>query len=463
MSEHSVAHNTQNGNGHNGNGEPHPLLSLLAANPLAADKAGTLRAVFLTLAVAGGVGLFAGGFVFVDEGQSYNLRQVMFSYLWGFYAVLTVTLGALFWTQIFHLTAAGWSVSIRRTFEHFLPAIPVLGVLFLPVLLTMPSVYQWADMLADPGAYTKSEMTQLHKKDPYLTYWFFWVRAVGYFALWSWLGLTYYRNSVRQDTEDAPELSRQSGFMSSYGTVLLGITVTFMAFDFSMSLDYNWFSTMFGVYTWAGCIRSGMAACILMVLALRASGHLKGVVTVEHLHDMGKLSFAFTVFWAYVTFSQYFLIWYANLPEETRWFERRGLGVLGLGSEGEVTNYWQYVGKALAWGHFIIPFCFLMPRSTKRVPLTLGIAAAWILVFHCVDLYFQIMPTLWDGGPYRRSIPGSGSLYETLPGRALSDVCALLMMVGVLGTVVLYSMTRVPLTAKGDPRLEESLNFENNE
>ena len=180
---------------------------------------------------------------------------------------------------------------------------------------------------------------------------------------------------MKQDQSGAPSLTRQMAGAGAWGMVLLALTSTYAAFDWLMSLDYHWYSTMYGVTFWAGSIVSSLAAVILTVVTLRAAGWLRHTITAEHLHDLGKLLFAFVVFWAYIAFSQYLLIWYANLTEETPWFVVR------------LQGGWRSVAVLLLLGHFVVPFVMLLSRGAKRSPLVLGFVAVWILAFHYLDLY----------------------------------------------------------------------------
>ena len=156
---------------------------------------------------------------------------------------------------------------------------------------------------------------------------------------------------------------------SAFGMLLLALTTTFAAFDWVMSLDPHWYSNIFGVYFWSGSILGSLAAVTLLALGARRFGGLSDVITVEHLHDLGKLLFGFTVFWAYIAFSQYFLIWYAAIPEETTWYALR--------MQGE----WRLVSALLLLCHFVVPFVALLPRATKRSPLVLGLVALWLSGF----------------------------------------------------------------------------------
>ena len=397
----------------------------------------------------------AGAIMTLINCVAVGLQQTMFSYLFAFYFVLTVSLGGLFWTQIHHLTAAGWSTGIRRTYENFIRVLLVMGLLFIPIWLCLTQLYEWAAIHS--AGETANNPNLRGGKGFYLSWPFFTVRVLLYFGVWGFFGYKFLKMSQEQDQSGDPELSRKMAGLSAPATLLLGVTATFAGFDLVMSLDYAWFSTMFGVYTWAGCIRSSLATATLTVLLLRAAGHLHGVITREHMHDLGKLLFGFTVFWTYIAFSQYFLYWYGNMPEETRWFLRRQ----GTELNGEfVYTSWRYVGYLLPVCHFAIPFFFLMPRTIKRIPLALGIAAAWILTFHMVDVYWQIMPTYYDGGLWSRVVTGDDgkqTIEQNIAAGLLTDISALAFTVGLFLTILIYGLKTHPLVPIKDPRLEESL------
>ena len=214
---------------------------------------------------------------------------------------------------------------------------------------------------------------------------------------------------------------------------MLAFTTTYASFDWIMSLDPTWASTIFGVYFWAGAIVASLALLTLTIVLLHSQGLLQNTITTEHLHDLGKLLFGFTIFWTYIAFSQYLLIWYANLPEETSYFILRRTGT------------WNIVSWSLAIGHFVVPFLMLMPRTFKRNPLILGLVACWILVFHYVDLYWLIMPTLHRSG--------------FLP-HWLDLTVPLAMFSATLALATWLSLGK-PLIPVGDPRIQESLSFHN--
>ena len=285
-------------------------------------------------------------------------------------------------------------------------------------------------------------------KQPYLTTWFFTLRWVLYLGIWITLGGLYWRWSTRQDVDGDPRRTRWAEMLAAPGTLLFALTLTFAAFDLIMSLDPVWFSTIFGVYYFAGCALSIIATLILVFLGLQRLGFVPAI-SVEHYHDLGKLMFAFVFFWGYIAFSQYMLIWYANLPEETYWFDVRGLtthyeavpGVWG----------WSVVGLILLFGHLLIPFAGLLSRHVKRNMKALAFWAVWLLAMHYLDLYWLIWPVLGMD---------SGVDYLILIDPLLAAL-TLLGVGGLFAAAVLRNLAGRPLVPIGDPRLDESLAFKN--
>jgi hypothetical protein len=355
-------------------------------------------------------------------------RRFFFSYLLSFSYLLTLALGALFFVILQHLTRAGWSVVVRRWAEGIAAVLPYLAVLAVPiVVLGLPHLYHWAH----PEAVAADAL--LRAKRPFLNVPFFIARLAVYFGVWSALSHFYFGRSLRQDATGDAQLTVQMERRSAVAMLAYAVTVTFAAFDLLMSLDAHWFSTMFGVYVFAGSVVAFFALLIVVVYSGQRAGILRHAVTVEHYHDLGKLLFAFTVFWAYIAFSQYMLIWYASLPEETEWMLRRQ------------TNGWGWVALLLVLGHFLAPFIALLSRAPKRRPRLVALAAAWMLVMHWVDLYWIVIPEVAP----RQPVPG------------LLDLATLAGLGGVAVAAVAYLLRERSLIPERAPRLVESLMFEN--
>jgi hypothetical protein len=295
------------------------------------------------------------------------------------------------------------------------------------VLLGLHDLYEWshAEAVANDAL--------LQWKAPYLNVPFFLIRAALYFGCWSFIALFYYRHSRGQDATGAPAVSARLRRLAGPSIIVLALTQTFASVDWIMSLTPHWYSTMFGVYFFAGAFVGFIALLSVVAVAMRQAGLLDTVISPEHLHDIGKLLFAFMVFWTYIAFCQFFLVWYANLPEETIWYRAR--------MEGS----WMTVSLLLMAGHFVAPFFYLMGRTVKRKGATLAVGGAWLLAMHFVDLYWQVMPTLHPEG-VRPSV---------------LDVAAFLVIGGCFVAATGWLMRRHALVPLRDPRLEESLAFEN--
>jgi hypothetical protein len=358
------------------------------------------------------------------------------SYLLNYCFVLSLALGALFFVMLQHLTRAGWSVSVRRLAELVAGTMPLLAVLFLPLLVPLvaggPSVWPWAR----PGAVAQDASGLLQHKQPYLNVDFFIVRCAVYFAVWIGLARFFLRDSLAQDATGDPGLTRRMQWWSAPGMVLYGLTVTFFAIDALMSLRPHWYSTIFGVYFFSGCVVGFFALLVLLMYGVQRAGRLAQSITTEHYHDVGKLAFGFVVFWAYIAFSQYLLIWYANLPEETAWYRPR---------QGDA--WWTGVSLLLLFGHFVAPFGALLSSWPKRRKGVLAVVAVWLLIMHWLDMYYLVGP--------RPS--GAGFAGAPLP---VTDIALLVGLGGLLVWGILRLMSRHALLAERDPRLDEALRSE---
>lgn len=389
-----------------------PKLSPDAAKGVVA-KAGVLAVVGL----AASAGAFA-----VDR------HHAAMSWLVGFAFVTTLCLGALFFVVIQHLTRAAWSVAARRQAEWIASALPACAALFLPVLAFSKDIYVW---LGPEAAHDEN----LHKKAAWLNPGFWTGRAVFYFVLWSAIALFFARHSQQQDADGKDEHTHKMQALSAPATLLFALSASFASFDWLMSLQPHWYSTIFGVYIFSGAMVATFATLALLTIRLQVTGYFKKVSTVEHRHDIGKLLFGFTVFWAYIAFSQFFLIWYANLPEEIVFFHQR------------LEGGWHGLSVFLPVGHFVVPFALLLSRHVKRSIPGLTIGAILLLVMHYLDLYWIVMPTFEKHGPDL--------------AKAWIDVAALLGPIGVIALVVARKAATTSLFPVKDPRLAETLHLEN--
>ena len=351
--------------------------------------------------------------------------QFYHSWLVAFTFVLTIVLGTLFFVMLQHITRAGWSVAIRRLAEVSASLLPIFAVLFLPVLIGVRELYPWS----------RPEALEDHliaHKRPYLNLPFFLIRAVLYFGIWTLLSRYFLRRSVLQDETKDFRLTLDLQRTAAPGIIVYALTLTFMAFDWLMSGEPKWYSTIFGVYIFAGNTLAAFAFLTLVATALRRGGWLVHTLRTDHYQDLGRFMFAFSVFWAYIAFSQFFLIWYGNMPEETEWYAHR------------IEGSWKAASYFLAAGHFAVPFVLLMPRWTKRRPRFVAALAVWILAMHYLDMYWIVMPRLHH--------------HEFAPSWV--DLGTLMAVSGVFLFFFVRRLAAKALVPVGDPRLPESLALE---
>jgi len=381
---------------------------------------------------AGSIGqrlLLAGiaGLVLSGVGLFFDSLQFFHSYLVAFTFWVSVSLGALFFTMLHHLVGASWSVVLRRMFENVMIALPLLFIFFIPIAFGMGNLYEWTD--ADKVAVDHL----LQGKTGFLNNGFFLARTLVYFAIWFIIAFLAYKLSLRQDQAHHETLTAKMKKVSAPGMILLAVTLTFAAWDWLMSLDAHWYSTIFGVYYFAGSALSGLAVVTLIAIYLRSKQVLVKQITLEHYHDLAKLLFAFTVFWAYMAFSQYFLIWYANIPEETIWFQHRWVGS------------WKAISLLLVFGHFVVPFLVLISRAAKRSTRVLTFAGLWLLFMHWTDLHWLVMPNLHPQG-FQPS---------------WMDLTTVVGIGGLFLAFVWKRLCAQPLVPFNDPKLAASIEFLN--
>ena len=320
-------------------------------------------------ALVGGIALLVcliGGFV--------DPERLFRSYLFAYVYWAGIAIGSLAIIMLHHLSGGGWGMMIRRLLEAATRTLPVVAVLFLPLMLGMKPLYEWAR----PEVVEADKILQL--KASYLNVPFFLLRTLFYFSCW--IGLAHFLNrwSRQQDETGDPALAGKMETMSGPGLVLFGATVTFASFDWVMSLEPHWFSTVFGLSFMVGQVLTAFPFAIAMTAYLSSRKPMSEAVTAGHFHDLGKLTLAFVMLWAYLSFSQFLIIWSGNLPEETPYYIKR------------LTGGWQYFQLALILFHFALPFFLLLSRSLKRSGSKLVKVAGLILLMRFVDLYLQIIP-----------------------------------------------------------------------
>ena len=429
-----------------------------------------------------------------------NAHRFVYSYIFGYFTILTIALGALFFVLIQRLTSAGWSVTVRRVAEFLASGLPVMAVLALPILVNIKH-FDWYETVAGtpaahaslvekqahaeehaaPAGEAKAEAKEaakehgaapehavaaehgataehagheghdpnhvahletLEKKKGWFNLNFFYGRAVFYILAWVILGTMFFNLSVRQDKSKEVGLTLRAQAASPVAMMAFALSLTFSAFDWVMALDPSWFSTIFGVYVFSTAAVASLAVIILITMSLRDAGYLKGVVNVEHFHDLGKLMFGFNVFWAYIAFSQFLLIWYAGLPEETTYYHYRWDA---SAEPGAGAGPWAGVSLLLLLFHFVVPFFLLLSRNVKRKLPSLKLGAGWLLVMHAVDWYWFVMP----------NFKHYAFEFHWL------DIACPMAVGGIYFAYVFFRMTKHALIPVGDPRIQRAIHFHN--
>ncbi len=403
-----------------------------------------------------GTGLAGLFFGLKSDDKSPFLGWLLGSAFW-----LSVAIGMLMLIMIFRVFNSEWTPIVRRQLEHGMAAFPWLALCFAPLVAiavfggeNSGILWSWVNPETSTIEVTKEikvEEDVLHqKKASYLNLWFFVVRMIVYFGIFCGLGHWMRKVSFSQDRDGDPKWTHLGMKLSAAGIPAAALALTFGAFDMFMSLEYQWFSTMYGVWFFAGSIRAALAVTIICCLYLSTCGSLKGLYKQAHQYDLACLSLAFTVFWAYISFSQYFLIYSANIPEETFWYTIREIDP----NTGERSG-WFWVSMGLIFGHFFFPFLYLLFYRNKIVGPRLLFIVCWILVFHLLDLYWNIIPG-------REIVPGLIVGFEARPVLGSHLLWGLASLVGV-GCLCVWSVLRSFQSADADdipvrdPRILESL------
>jgi hypothetical protein len=372
-----------------------------------------------------GFALFGVGLVIVISAFFIDHTRAAFNNLILLLFLTSIGLGSLFFVALEYLAGAVWSTPFRRVLEFFAATLVILPIVALPLLFNMHDLFHW----------THNEVVQsdtlLKSKSGYLNVSFFIIRMIAFFVIW----LTFYfvitRNSKKQDISGDQSLTSKNIKISAVFMPFFALTVTFSAIDWIMSLEPHWFSTILGVYYFSGTVLAALAAATLAIVLLVEKGYfVKGMVR-DHYYSLGALLFAFVNFWAYIAFSQYLLIWYANLPEETFWFLHRWEG------------NWMFVSIGLIIVHFIVPYFGLLSQPSKMDPKRLKFMSVWILFAHFYDLYWLVMPT------YGKGYAVFGWIELGFP----------ILAVGLLILIFTFKSKNQNLIPIGDPKLKRGLNF----
>jgi len=362
------------------------------------------------------------GLALCAAGAVLSLEQFFRAYLFAYLFWLGVALGCLAIVMIHHVTGGAWGLVIRRLLESGTRTIPVMALLFIPLVFGLETLYLWAR----PEEVAADELL-LHKAS-YLNKPFFLLRAAAYFAVWIALAHQLNKWSRQQDATGDERLVRRFQVLSAAGLLLFVLTMSFASVDWIMSLEPHWFSTIFGVLIMAGQAVSAFCFVIAVAILLSRTGALS-VLTPAHLHDLGKLLFAFVMVWAYFALSQFLIIWSANLPEEIPWYLKR------------MTGGWEWVGLAIILMHFALPFLVLLSRGVKRNANRLARVALLVFLMRVVDLYWMMAPAYEEGRLRLHWI----------------DLAAVIGVGGVWVHLFLRQLGKMPLLPQRDPYLEEAL------
>ena len=381
-------------------------------------RAAGLPVTSIAIAVIGAIVLVIG---FIVEPA-----RTAVAYLAAYATIVSVVLGALAMVMIAQLTRATWFVVLRREAEQVIATLPVLALLFIPVLLSMHWLYPWTH----PETLSAHDRALVDAKSGYLNVPFFIIRTIIYFVVWIGLAELIRRRSLAQDRGDDPG-QRPLYAVSAWGTPLYALTISFAAFDWLMSLTPAWYSTIYGVYFFAGGMVGAMGLLIVLTEHARRHGELTDVVATDHLHALAKVTLTFVLFWTYIGFSQLIVIWSGNIPDEVVWYHAR------------VAGGWAVLAGVLVFGQFALPFCALVLRWVKRSFVLMTILGIWLSVVHYLDVYWMTLPAAANGHV----------------AQVWTDAGALLFVIGV--TAAAWAIRRrgertVPV---GDPRLPASLEY----
>jgi hypothetical protein len=349
------------------------------------------------------------------------------SYMVAFALTSAIGLASFFFVQVQYLSGSAWSVTMRRIMENILVTLPVGAILFIPIIFGYKYIYPWTD----PGTVAASEA--LRAKSGYLSENFFTLRTYIYFALWSIWIYAIYTQSIKQDRTRSVQQMYAISRWSAPGLFLGVVVGSIAAFDWLMSVEPAWYSTIFGLYYLADGALAFISVMTLVCLSFRNSGILKNSLTNEHFHDLGKWLFAMTAFYTYIAFSQFLLIWYANIPEETVFYRHR------------MGGSWLILSLSLPILRFFLPFFTLLCRPAKRNNTVIAVVAAWSLIMVYIDFYWVVMPV-----HYRDGIQVSWMDFATVG--ATVSICGLMFW---------SRFRKHALVPVGDLRLEQSLHFEN--
>jgi hypothetical protein len=369
-----------------------------------------------------GLGLILGAIAFfVDHSRA------VFNYLIAFTFMISIGVGALFLIALEYVAGADWSVPIRRVVEFFAAVTPLLALLVIPLLFNIGELFHWSH----PEAVAEDKILQ--GKAPYLNVTFFIIRVFVLIGLWTLFYFFFIKNSKKQDSTKDQKLTTINIRLSAVFIPVFAVTLSIAAIDWLMSIEPHWFSTIFGVYFFAGTVLAALAAVTFATVLLKENGYLHPAMTNDHLFSLGALLFAFVNFWGYIAFSQYMLIWYADLPEETFWFLQRWEGS------------WAIISIGLIIVQFLVPYIALVTQPSKMNPKRLKFVSIWILFAHLYDIFWLVMPEM-----------------EELYGGYIFSWIDFVFPIAVAGLLILvfnFRAKKENMVPIGDPKLQRGLDF----
>jgi hypothetical protein len=368
--------------------------------------------------------LVAAGLILVIVSYLVDAQRSSFNNIAGLMLLFSISVGALILVALEYLAGAVWSTPMRRVSEFLAASFPFVLILAIPLFLNLHGIFEW----------THKEVVEhdklLQAKSPYLNIGFFTIRFIVIFLIFLLFYLLFTHNSRKQDVTKDQRLTSINVKLSAPFMPLMAIALSILATDWIMSLTPHWYSTIFGIYFITGTILAGLGATTYIVVKLNENGYFQPGLRSDHYYSLGALMFAFTNFWAYIAFSQFLLIWYANIPEETVWFLARWDGS------------WKYISVGLIFVRFVIPYAGLLSQQSKMNPKRLKIMGLWILFSHIFDLYWLIMPTL------------SGSILF-----GWMELGFPILVIGIVIIVFYFQVKKHNLMPVGDPKLQRGIDF----
>jgi hypothetical protein len=370
-----------------------------------------------------GQGLLLSGVLCYGLGYLVDARHAAFVHVVNFLFLTSIGAGALFLIALEYIAGAVWSVPMRRVNEFLAALIPIAALTAVPLFFHLHDLFPWVN------AETVVHDAMLRVKEPYLNVNFFTIRFVVVFGLWTLFFYLFTRNSLKQDIDKDQKHTRFNIRLAAAFMPIFAIGLTLIAIDWAMSLEPRWYSTIYGVYYFSGIVLAGVASATYIIVKLHEYGYLPQLRR-DHFYSLGTLMFVFVNFWAYIAFSQFLLVWYANLPEETSWFIARW------------KNGWEYVSVLLIVVHFAVPYFMLLSQDSKMDLKRLKFISLWVLFAHLLDLYWLVMPSL-----------------STSPVLGWMEVSFPILTVGLVMVLFVWKMKRQNLIPIGDPKLDRGLKF----